>query len=108
MVLDKQGNLPVIMPKRPCEYCLPDVGIRTATCISEMNAHDVKKGTLSDDESYVVRRGTEPNLLIAKATGLEAFISNGDAASLRVEQIQECVAVPECQGRPYSVKVLLR
>jgi hypothetical protein len=53
------------------------------------------KGTLFDDESYVVRHGTEPNLLIAKAAGLEAFIPNGDEASLQAEQIQEEVAVPE-------------
>jgi hypothetical protein len=45
--------------------------------------HDVKKGTLSDDESYVVRQGTEPNRLIASATGLEAIIPKGDAASGR-------------------------
>ena len=41
---------------------------------AKANTHDVKNGTLSDDESYVVRQGTEPNLLIAKAAGLEAFI----------------------------------
>ena len=51
--------------------------------------HHVKKGTLFDDESNVVGKGTEPNLLIAKAAGLKAFIPNGDAASLQVEQIQE-------------------
>jgi hypothetical protein len=33
--------------------------------------------------------------LIAEAAGLEAFIANGDAASLQAEQIQEWVAVPE-------------
>jgi hypothetical protein len=54
-----------------------------------------KKGTLFDDESNVVGKGTEPNLLIATAAGLEAFIPNGDAAFLQVEQIQEWVAVPE-------------
>jgi hypothetical protein len=32
--------------------------------------------------------------LIAKAAGLEAFIRNGDAASLQVEQIQEWVQFP--------------
>jgi hypothetical protein len=73
-----------------------------------VNTHDVKKGTLFDDESFIVRQGTEPNLLIAKAAGLEAFILNGDAASLQVEQIQEWVAVPERQGKPCSVKVLFR
>src|ERR1022692_2169940 len=57
--------------------------------------HHVKKGTLFDDESNVVGKGTEPNLLIATAAGLEAFIPNGDAASLQVKQIQEWVAVPE-------------
>jgi hypothetical protein len=57
--------------------------------------HHVKKGTLFDDESNVVGKGTEPNLLIAKAAGLGAFIPNGDAASLQVVQIQEWVAVPE-------------
>ena len=55
----------------------------------EANTHDVKKGTLFDDESFIVRQGTEPNLLIAKAAGLEAFIPNGDAASLQAGQIQE-------------------
>ena len=39
-----------------------------------MNAPDVKKGTLFDDESFIVQQGTEPNLLIATAAGLEAFI----------------------------------
>jgi hypothetical protein len=57
--------------------------------------HNVKKGTLFDDESNVAGKGTEPNLLIATAAGLEAFIPNGDAAFLQVEQIQEWVAVPE-------------
>jgi hypothetical protein len=47
----------------------------------EVTTHDVKKGTLFDDESFIVRHGTEPNLLIAKAAGLEAFIPNGDAPS---------------------------
>ena len=59
-----------------------------------------KKGTLFDDESNVVGKGTEPNLLIAKAAGLEAFIPNGDEASLQVEQIQEWVAVPEPRKKP--------
>lgn len=54
-----------------------------------------RMGTLIDDESFVVRQGTEPNQLIATAAGLEAFIPNGDAASLQVEQIQEWVAVLE-------------
>ena len=55
----------------------------------------VEKGTLFDDESNVVGKGTEPNLLIATAAGLKAFIPNGDVASLQVVQIQEWVAVPE-------------
>jgi hypothetical protein len=59
--------------------------MRTATTKGEANTHDVKKGTLFDDESLVVRQGTEPNLLIATAAGLEAFIPNGDGASLQVE-----------------------
>ena len=50
--------------------------------MKKVTHHDIKKGTLSDDESYVVRQGTEPNRLIAKAAGLEAFVPNGDAASL--------------------------
>jgi len=61
----------------------------------EVKATDIKKGTLIDDENYVVRQGTEPNPLIAKAAGLEASIPNGDAASLQAEQIQKWVAVPE-------------
>jgi hypothetical protein len=32
----------------------------------------VKKGTLFDDEGFVVGKGTEPNQLIATAAGLEA------------------------------------
>jgi hypothetical protein len=68
--------------KHPYEHGFSIVGIRTATAIDEVNAHDVKKGTLFDDESFIVRQGTEPNLLIATAAGLEAFIPNGDAASL--------------------------
>jgi len=59
--------------------------------------HHVKKGILFDDEGFVVGQGTEPNLLIATAAGLEAFIPNGDAASLQVVQIQEWVAVSECR-----------
>jgi len=39
---------------------------------NDVSAHDVKRGPLFDDESYMVRQGTEPNLLIAKAAGLEA------------------------------------
>jgi hypothetical protein len=46
--------------------------------------------------------------LIASAAGLEAFIPNGDATSLQVEQIQEWVAVPERQEKSCSVKVLFR
>ena len=76
--------------------------------MKKVTHHDVKKGTLSDDESYVVRQGTEPNRLIASAAGLEAFIPNGDATSLQVEQIQEWVAVPERQEKSCSVKVLFR
>ena len=38
----------------------------------EVKAIHVKKGTLFDDESIIVRQGTEPSRLIAKATGLEA------------------------------------
>ena len=76
----------------------------------EANTHDVKKGTLFDDESFIVRHGTEPNKLIAKAAGLEAFIQIGDAASLQAEQIQEWVTVPEprktLHGR-ISVHVIL-
>ena len=51
----------------------------------EVNAEEVKKGVLFDDESYVVRQGTEPNRLIASAADLVAFIPNGDAASLQAE-----------------------
>jgi len=46
-----------------------------------MNIHDIKKGTLCDDENCVVGQGTQPNPLIAKAAGLEASIPNGDVAS---------------------------
>ena len=94
--------------KRPSEHRLAIIGIRTATSEIEVNTQEIKKGTLFDDESYIVRQGTEPNLLIAKAAGLEAFIPNGDAASLQAEQIQEWVAVPERQEKPCSVKVLFR
>jgi hypothetical protein len=66
------------------EHCLPIIGIITAPPNDEENIHDVKKGTLSDDESYVVRQGTEANRLIASAAGLEAFIPNGNEASGRV------------------------
>jgi hypothetical protein len=69
--------------KRPSEHRLAIIGIRTATSEIEVNTQEIKKGTLFDDESYIVRQGTEPNLLIAKAAGLEAFIPNGDAASGR-------------------------
>jgi hypothetical protein len=68
--------------------------------------HDIKKGTLSDDESFVVRKGTEANRLIASAAGLEPFIPKG--MQHQVEQIQEWVAVPERQEKPCSVKVLFR
>jgi hypothetical protein len=54
-----------------------------------VNADEVKKGTLIADQRYVVRRGIEPSLLIAKAAGLEALIAIGDATSLQAEQIQE-------------------
>ena len=94
--------------KRPSEHRLAIIGIRTATSEIEANTHDVKKGTLFDDENYIVRRGTEANRLIATAAGLEAFIPNGDATSLQVEQIQEWVAVPERQEKPCSVKSLFR
>jgi hypothetical protein len=46
------------------------IGTKTAGPRAEMGEHDFIKGTLFDDESY----GIEPNLLIAKAAGLEAFI----------------------------------
>ena len=52
--------------------------------------HDVKKGTLSDDESYVVRQGTESNRLIASAAGLEAFIPNGNEAPGRANSRVGC------------------
>jgi hypothetical protein len=94
--------------KRPIEHRFAIIGIRTATVIDEVNAHEIKKGTLSGDGSYVAQQGTEPKLLIAKAAGLEAFIPNGDAASLQVKQIQEWVAVPEPQEKLCSVKVLFR
>jgi hypothetical protein len=68
--------------------------------------HDDKKGTLSDDVSYVVRQGTEANRLIASAAGLEAIIPKG--MQHQVEQIQEWVAVPERQEKPCSMKVLFR
>ena len=69
-------------------------------------SHNAKKGTLSDDESYVVRQGTEPNRLIASAAGLVAFIPKG--MQHQVEQFQEWVAVPERQEKPCPVKVLFR
>jgi hypothetical protein len=56
----------------------------------EANTHDVKKGTLFDDESFIVRHGTEPNKLIAKAAGLKTFIPNGDAASGRANSRVGC------------------
>jgi hypothetical protein len=94
--------------KRPSEHRLAIIGIRTATSEIEAKTHGVKKGTLFDDENYIVRRGTEANRLIATAADLEAFIPNGDATSLQVEQIQEWVAVPERQEKPCSVKSLFR
>jgi hypothetical protein len=51
--------------KHPSEHRLAIIGIRNAAVKGEANAPDVKRGTLSDDESYVVRQGTEPKLLIA-------------------------------------------
>ena len=80
--------------KHPSENCFAVVGIRTAPPAAKTNTHDLKKGTPFDDESEV-RQGTEPKLLIATAAGLEAFIPNADVASLKAEQIQESVAVPE-------------
>src|ERR1017187_4804994 len=65
------------------------VGIRTAIPTCEVNTHDLKKGTLFDDESEV-REGTEPNRLIASAAGLEAFIPNGDEASVRANSRVGC------------------
>ena len=41
----------------------------------ETSAEDIKKGTFFDDESCIVRQGTEPKLLIATAAGLEAYVS---------------------------------
>ena len=76
--------------KRPSEHRLAIIGIRTATSEIEVNTQEIKKGTLFDDESYIVRQGTEPNLLIAKAAGLEAFIPNGDAASGRANSRVGC------------------
>jgi hypothetical protein len=58
--------------------------------MKKVTHHDVKKGTLSDDESYVVRQGTEPNRLIASAAGLEAIIPKGDAASGRANSRMGC------------------
>ena len=58
-----------------------------------MKAHNVKNGTLFDDESFIVRQGTEPNRLVAKAAGLEAFIPTG--MQHQVEQFQHWVAVPK-------------
>jgi hypothetical protein len=46
--------------------------------------------------------------LIATAAGLEAFIPNGDAASLQAGQNQEWVAVPKRQEKPCSAKLLFR
>jgi hypothetical protein len=76
--------------KASSEHRLAFVGIKNATSKSEVTTHDVKKGTLFDDESFIVRHGTEPNKLIAKAAGLEAFIPNGDAASGRANSRVVC------------------
>jgi hypothetical protein len=37
------------------------IGIKTAPRTHETKTHQVKKGTLFDDESFIVQQGTEPN-----------------------------------------------
>jgi hypothetical protein len=106
--LENAVNRERIRRKQPSEHRLAIIGIRTAATKQEVNANEVRKGTLFDDRRYVVRRGTEPSQLIAKAAGLEALIPNGDAASLQAEQIQEWIAVPRLRKRLSSVDVLFR
>jgi len=99
-----------------CERKLGSTGVNSGSLslASELHQHTTEKTHttltrgLFDDESYVVRQGTGPSLLIATAAGLEAFIPNGDAASLKVEQIQEWVAVPERRKKPRSVIICVQ
>ena len=59
------ANLQRKCKKHPSEYRLAIIGIRTALPKGGVNGHEVRKGTLIDDDGYVVRRGIEPNPLIA-------------------------------------------